>query len=125
MEKEIALDALAALGQETRLDVFRLLVKAGRDGLTAGGISDALGVLPNTLSTHLGVLARSGLVRATRDGRSIAYAADLSAMQTLVVYLLRDCCGGKRELCAPLLTADFPQAPEISEVSARSEKTST
>ena len=102
MEKEAALDCLAALGQETRLDVFRLLVKAGGEGLTAGAISEALDVRPNTLSPHLGVLSRSGLVTACRDGRSIIYSADLSAMQKLVTYLLQDCCGGRPELCAPL-----------------------
>lgn len=125
MEKEIALDALTALGQETRLDVYRLLVTAGRDGLTAGGISDALGVLPNTLSTHLGVLARSGLVSATREGRSIVYTADLSVMQTLVVYLLQDCCGAKPEHCAPLLSPDLLQAPGVSDEIGQSEKTLT
>lgn len=102
MEKEIALDALAALGQETRLDVFRLLVKAGQEGMTAGAVSDALDVRPNTLSTHLSVLSRSGLVHAERDGRSIIYRAELLVMQELVAYLLQDCCGGKPELCAPL-----------------------
>lgn len=102
MEKEDALNALAALGQETRLDVFRLLVKAGKEGMTAGAISEALEVRPNTLSTHLGALSRSGLVHAERDGRSICYTADLSTMQVLVTYLLQDCCGGNPELCAPI-----------------------
>ncbi|MEJ8472997.1 ArsR/SmtB family transcription factor [Roseibium algae] len=102
MEKEIALDALAALGQETRLDVFRLLVKVGPEGMTAGAISEKLEVRPNTLSTHLGVLSRSGLVHASRDGRSIIYSARLPAMQDLVMYLLQDCCGGNPELCAPV-----------------------
>ncbi|WP_417667535.1 ArsR/SmtB family transcription factor [Roseibium sp.] len=105
MEKEIALDALAALGQETRLDVFRLLVQAGQEGMTAGAIADALGVLPNTLSTHLGVLSRSGLVHATREGRSMIYKADLSSMQELVRFLLQDCCGGNPDLCGPLVAA--------------------
>lgn len=102
MEKEDALNALAALGQETRLDVFRLLVKAGKEGLAAGAISDALNVRPNTLSTHLGALSRSGLVHAERDGRSIHYRADLDTMQVLVTYLLQDCCGGNPELCLPI-----------------------
>ena len=102
MEKEDALNALAALGQETRLDVFRLLVKAGKEGMTAGAVSDALGVRPNTLSTHLGALSRSGLVHAERDGRSICYRANLETMQGLVTYLLQDCCGGNPELCAPI-----------------------
>ncbi len=102
MEKEDALNALAALGQETRLDVFRLLVKAGKEGVTAGAIAEALDVRPNTLSTHLSALSRSGLVHSERDGRSIHYSADLGTMQFLVTYLLQDCCGGKPELCAPI-----------------------
>ncbi|WP_417678327.1 ArsR/SmtB family transcription factor [Roseibium sp.] len=110
MKKELALDALAALGQETRLDVFRLLVKAGKEGMPAGAISDALDVRPNTLSTHLGVLSRSGLVNAERDGRSILYRADLAAMGDLVTYLLQDCCGGQPELCAPVLSCLTPAA---------------
>lgn len=100
MEKIAALDALAALGQETRLDVFRLLVAAGQDGMTAGAVSDALEVRPNTLSTHLSVLSRSGLVQSERDGRSIIYRADIAVMQQLVTYLLQDCCGGNPELCS-------------------------
>lgn len=108
MEKEDALNALAALGQETRLDVFRLLVKAGKEGMTAGAISDALEVRPNTLSTHLGALSRSGLVQAERDGRSIYYRANLRTMQVLVTYLLQDCCGGNPELCAPFLNMMGP-----------------
>ncbi len=103
MKKEDALNALAALGQETRLDVFRLLVKAGQDGMSAGAISDALEVRPNTLSTHLGALSRSGLVHAERDGRSICYRANLETMEVLVTYLLQDCCGGNPELCAPFV----------------------
>ncbi|ASP34494.1 helix-turn-helix transcriptional regulator [Labrenzia sp. VG12] len=102
MEKDDALNALAALGQETRLDVFRLLVKAGKEGMSAGAISEALDVRPNTLSTHLGALSRSGLVHAERDGRSICYSASLETMQVLVTYLLQDCCGGNPELCAPI-----------------------
>ncbi|WP_305986930.1 helix-turn-helix transcriptional regulator [Roseibium sp. MMSF_3544] len=102
MEKEDALHALAALGQETRLDVFRLLVKAGKEGMTAGAIADALNVRPNTLSTHLAALSRSGLAKAERDGRSIHYSADLTTMQYLVTYLLQDCCGGNPDLCAPI-----------------------
>jgi len=102
MEREDALNALAALGQETRLDVFRLLVKAGKEGMTAGAIAESLKVRPNTLSTHLGALSRSGLVQPERDGRSIHYRADLNTMQALVMYLLQDCCGGNPELCAPI-----------------------
>ncbi|MEP4770800.1 MAG: metalloregulator ArsR/SmtB family transcription factor [Roseibium sp.] len=114
MEKKVALTALAALGQETRLDVFRLLVKSGKDGMSAGGISEALDVLPNTLSTHLGVLARSGLVHAERDGRTIHYCADLDVMGSLVTYLLQDCCGGNPDLCMPILKCLSPQDEPVS-----------
>ena len=78
--------------------------------MPAGAISDALDVRPNTLSTHLGVLSRSGLVNAERDGRSILYRADLAAMGDLVTYLLQDCCGGQPELCAPVLSCLTPAA---------------
>ncbi len=116
MEKENALKALAALGQETRLDVFRLLVKAGKEGMAAGAVSEVLGVRPNTLSTHLGALSRSGLVQAERDGRSIHYRADLSAMGALTTYLLQDCCGGKPELCAPIMNIlDDSNCPEADQ----------
>lgn len=108
MEKNDALNALAALGQETRLDVFRLLVKAGKQGLTAGAVADALEVLPNTLSTHLAALSRSGLVDAERAGRSIQYRANLDTMQFLVTFLLQDCCGGHPELCAPIVELAKP-----------------
>ena len=71
--------------------------------MSAGAISGALHVRPNTLSTHLGVLSQSGLVSSERDGRSIHYRADLGTMQFLVTYLLQDCCGGNPELCAPII----------------------
>ncbi|MTI44916.1 ArsR family transcriptional regulator [Roseibium hamelinense] len=103
MKKEDALNALAALGQETRLDVFRVLVRAGAEGMTAGAIAEALDVRANTMSTHLAVLARTGLIRSQRKGRSIVYFTDLGIMQGLVTYLLEDCCGGNPELCAPLI----------------------
>ena len=120
MEKSAALTAFAALGQETRLDVFRLLVKAGPEGMTAGAISEALDVRPNTLSTHLAALARSGLVHASREGRSIHYFADLSAVQALVLYLLQDCCGGQPELCAPIAELfNAPGRPPGARPSAR------
>lgn len=112
MEKNDALHALAALGQETRLDVFRLLVKAGNEGMTAGAIAEALEVLPNTLSTHLAGLSRSGLVKAEREGRSIHYRSNLDTMQQLVTYLLQDCCGGNPELCAPILKIVGTDAPQ-------------
>ncbi len=98
-----ALAAFAALGQESRLAIFRALVQAGDDGLPAGVIADRLCIAPSTLSTHLGLLTRSRLIRATRDGRVIRYAADTEGIRALLGYLLEDCCGGRPELCQPAI----------------------
>jgi|GEM_PF-430747 len=97
-----ALAGLAALGQPIRLAVFRLLVRQEPDGLAAGAIANAVGAPHNSLSTHLAILARAGLVSATRSGRSIVYRADLSGMRRLVAFLLADCCGGRPEVCGPI-----------------------
>jgi ArsR family transcriptional regulator len=97
-----AVRLLSALSQESRLEVFRLLVKAGPDGLAAGEIARKLKVAANTLSAQLLILSQAGLVRARRAGRSIIYAADFEAMGALLLYLTEDCCGGKPEVCAPL-----------------------
>lgn len=94
MEEELSLAALAALGQETRLRAFRLLVEHEPDGLPAGEISERLGVQQNTLSTHLGILVTSGLARSRREGRSVIYRADLKTMTELMGYLTENCCGG-------------------------------
>jgi DNA-binding transcriptional ArsR family regulator len=94
-----ALAALAALGQPTRLEIFRLLMRREPGGLAAGAIADAIGCPHNTLSTHLSILARSGLVRGTRDGRSIVYRADVEGMRALVAFLITDCCDGHPEIC--------------------------
>lgn len=91
-----------ALSQPTRLMVFRLLVEAGRGGMAAGRVAEALAVRQNTMSAHLGVLARSGLVVGERDGRTIRYRLDFDAVRGLIVFLLSDCCGGRAELCGPL-----------------------
>lgn len=98
-----ALDALSALGQPTRLRIFRHLVTMAPDPQPAGGIADALGCLQNTLSTHLAILARAGLITGVRDGRSILYAANFEGMRGLVNYLLDDCCKGHPDVCAPML----------------------
>jgi ArsR family transcriptional regulator, arsenate/arsenite/antimonite-responsive transcriptional repressor len=105
MESNIAIKRLAALAQEGRLAVFRLLVKAGREGVAAGEIARALDVPPNTLSAQLTLLANAGMVTSRRDGRSIIYAADYDGMSELLVYLMEDCCQGRPEVCAPLAAA--------------------
>lgn len=94
-----ALAALAALGQPTRLDIFRRLMAAEPQGLAAGTLAEAIGCPHNTLSTHLSILARAGLVRGTRDGRSIVYRADVAGMRALVGFLVTDCCAGHPDLC--------------------------
>jgi DNA-binding transcriptional ArsR family regulator len=94
-----ALAALAALGQPTRLEIFRLLMRAEPDGMAAGVLAEQLGCPHNTLSTNLAILARSGLVRGTREGRSIVYRADVDGIRKLVGFLVNDCCDGHPELC--------------------------
>lgn len=103
MDKTHALSALSALGQETRLDVFRLLVQAGEDGLAVGTIAERLGARQNTLSANLAILLNAGLVRNRREGRSIRYFADMGGMGALLSYLMEDCCGGQPALCQPVI----------------------
>lgn len=94
-----ALSALAALGQPTRLEIFRLLMRHEPGGLAAGSVAETIGCPHNTLSSHLGILARAGLIRGTREGRSIMYRADVESMRTLIAFLVTDCCSGHPELC--------------------------
>ncbi|WBU56923.1 ArsR/SmtB family transcription factor [Paracoccus sediminicola] len=103
MDKKIALDAFAALGQPTRLDVFRLLIRAGQEGMSAGEIAAALDVRQNTMSANLAVLSNARLIHSRREGRSIRYFADMEGLRGLLVFLLEDCCGGRAELCQPLI----------------------
>lgn len=111
MESEAAILALAALAQSTRLDVFRLLVKHEPEGVAAGDIARELVVPQNTLSAHLTILSRADLVTSERRSRSIIYRANLSALQSLTLFLIQDCCGGSAELCAPLLESLTPCCP--------------
>lgn len=103
MDKNDALNAFAALSQTTRLDVFRLLIRVGGSGMSAGDISDTLCVRQNTMSANLAVLARSGLIRSEREGRSIRYFADMDGMRGLLAFLMEDCCGGRPEQCQPVI----------------------
>jgi len=103
MEAEEAIAALASLAQPTRLETFRLLVKQEPDGLPAGEIARRLDVPHNTMSTHLAILARAGLISVERHSRSMIYRVELTAVRQLVLFLLKDCCNGQPELCAPLL----------------------
>ena len=102
MEPQAAVGALSALAHPGRLEVFRLLVRAGSAGMAAGDIARATGSLANTLSANLNVLAGAGLVGSRREGRSIIYAAGYERMRELLAFLMEDCCGGSAEICAPL-----------------------
>jgi ArsR family transcriptional regulator, arsenate/arsenite/antimonite-responsive transcriptional repressor len=101
MKRSKAVAALASLAQETRLDVYRLLVQKGPQGLAAGAIGERLGLAAPTLSFHLSHLRHAGLVRARRASRSIIYAADYGTMNQLMAYLTENCCGGVVACCAP------------------------
>ena len=103
MESDLAIDCLSALAQPTRLEVFRLLVKQEPDGLPAGEIARRMDVPHNTMSTHLSILTRAGLVSVERHSRSMIYRVELKTIRGLVLFLLRDCCNGQPELCAPLI----------------------
>lgn len=103
MDMISALTAFSALAQQTRLEAFRLLVTAGDTGMSAGDIAEALDVRQNTLSANLAVLLQAGLVRNQREGRVIRYFADTDGMRGMLGFLLEDCCGGRPELCQPLI----------------------
>ncbi len=102
MEKEAALAALSALAQGARLDIFRLLVQAGREGLPAGQIAERLGLPANTLSFHLNQLRHAGLVNFRRESRSLIYATEFGAMNALLAYLSENCCQGDPSACQPI-----------------------
>lgn len=101
MESGTAARSLAALGHEGRLLAFRLLVEAGPEGMPAGEIARRTGALQNTSSSNLNVLSQCGLVTSRRDGRSIIYSVAHEQLGELLEYLVRDCCGGRPDLCAP------------------------
>jgi DNA-binding transcriptional ArsR family regulator len=103
MESDTAIETLSALAQPTRLEAFRLIVRQEPHGLSAGEIARRLGVPHNTMSTHLAILTRAGLVSVERHSRSMIYRVELEAVRKLVLFLLKDCCNGQPELCAPLL----------------------
>lgn len=106
MESSAAIDVFAALSQPTRLDAFRLIVCHEPDGLPAGEIARRLNVPQNTMSTHLAVLQRAGLIASQRQSRSIIYRAEIDRVRQIASFLVNDCCGGRPELCEPLV-AEF------------------
>lgn len=115
MDELDALNALGALSQATRLQTFRLLVNREPEGVPAGELARLIGVPQNTLSAHLSILANAGLVSGERHSRSIIYRADLSRLRAVVMFLLKDCCGGRAELCAPLIAELTPCCPPKAE----------
>jgi len=115
MEITAAIEALGALAQESRLKVFRLLVRQGPAGMAAGDIARALAVPNNTMSSHLATLSRAGLIGSRKESRSVIYAVDLDGTRALLSFLLEDCCRGKPDLCAGLIEATLASccpAPE-------------
>ena len=109
MEMSNAVAALSALAQDNRLDVYRLLVQAGPDGLPAGRVAAALKLAPNTLTFHFDRLRGAGLVSVRRDGRSMIYAARYETMNALIAYLTENCCRGRPEQCLPGKTGKSPR----------------
>ena len=105
MDTGKAIEAMSALAQAHRLDVFRLLVKEGPAGLSAGTIAARLQISPSSLSFHIAQLERAGLVSSRRDSRNINYAVDIGGMRALLDFLTEDCCNGKPELCGGLAAA--------------------
>src|ERR1700722_9292922 len=110
MKKPDAVAALAALAQDSRLDVFRLLVEAGPQGVSAGSVATALKLAPNTLTFHFDRLRDAGLVSVRRDGRSMIYAAQFDTMNALLAYLTENCCRGAPDDCCPALVCKPKQA---------------
>jgi ArsR family transcriptional regulator, arsenate/arsenite/antimonite-responsive transcriptional repressor len=102
MKKQNVLGALAALAQDNRLDVFRLLVQAGPEGMSAGSVAGALKLAPNTLTFHFDRLREAGLLTVRRNGRSMIYAARFDTMKALLGYLTENCCQGQSDQCNPV-----------------------
>jgi len=108
MDSALTIAALGALAQGTRLDTFRLLVRHEPDGLPAGEIARLLDVPQNTMSAHLAILTRAGLVMSVRHSRSIIYRARLDGIRDMMLFLLKECCQGNADLCAPLIAELTP-----------------
>lgn len=122
MEIKQAVSALAALAQESRLGVFRLLVVAGEQGVPAGEIAETLGIPPATLTFHLKELSHAGLIESRRDGRSIRYSLCVSGMRDLLQFLTEDCCQGRPDLCATNVTSVECCPPTPAKPKARGKK---
>jgi DNA-binding transcriptional ArsR family regulator len=111
MDNVEAIAALAALAQSTRLDTFRLLVSREPDGVPAGELARLMEVPQNTMSAHLAVLAHAGLAKGERQSRSVIYRANLARFHEVALFLLKDCCGGRADICAPIIADLTPCCP--------------
>jgi ArsR family transcriptional regulator, arsenate/arsenite/antimonite-responsive transcriptional repressor len=111
MESNDVIIALSALAQSTRLDTFRLLVKREPEGVPAGELARLIEVPQNTMSAHLAILSRAGLITGERHSRSIIYRASLDRLRGLMLFLVKDCCDGNPDLCAPLIADLMPCCP--------------
>lgn len=111
MDNMQAIETLAALAQSTRLETFRLLVSREPAGIPAGELARLMAVPQNTMSAHLAVLSRAGLIDGERQSRSIIYRADLARLREMILFLLKDCCGGRPDLCAPVINDLMPCCP--------------
>ncbi len=111
MDSIDAMAVLAALAQPTRIETFRLLVAREPEGIPAGELARLMAVPQNTMSAHLAVLARAGLIEGERQSRSIIYRADLARLRGMVLFLLKECCGGRPDLCAPVIDDLMPCCP--------------
>ena len=115
MESNHVISIFAALAQATRLEVFRLLIAHEPEGLAAGDIAKQLDVPHNTMSTHLAILSKAGLIEARRRSQSVIYRARLEAVEALVGYLLKECCGGRPEIRASLAGRLLPLLAEMGQ----------
>ncbi|MCS6627031.1 metalloregulator ArsR/SmtB family transcription factor [Roseibacterium beibuensis] len=111
MDTAMAVRCFSALGQDRRLDVFRLLIQAGPEGLKAGEIAQRLGQPASTMSSHLRILTEAGLVASQRKGREIHFTPEIDRVRALVLFLVADCCGGRADRCEPLLAELLPCCP--------------
>ena len=108
MDITSATQALGALSQESRLKAFRLLIRAGEEGMAAGAIARELDIPHNTMSTHLGILVNAGLIASHRESRSIIYSVDFEGTREMLSFLVEDCCLGRPEVCSPILESVLP-----------------
>jgi DNA-binding transcriptional ArsR family regulator len=118
MKNADALAALAALSQENRLAVFRLLVQAGPEGLPAGQVAETIDIAPNALTFHFDRLRSAGLVTVRREGRSMIYSAQFETMNALLAFLTENCCQGAPEQCAPVVCKPTKAKPARTKAAA-------